>query len=209
MQRPIQIWCKNDIFCKKFLKLLKLSNFVNMQNDDKDMAYITLKEQVEAYDMLDSLLEAEDSIGLPQDLRSSAEAFIGRFDGQEPQYDEERLRKELAEQLATLDDALKEARFAAAAAASLHEFAKDAFATWQTAGIFARRRVLRELRQRAGFRLESHRIGNYVAKTFDLMNEANARFAKAQQARFAGDVSYKIKPGIYLAISEELRKHPL
>ena len=41
------------------------------------------------------------------------------------------------------------------------------------------------------------------------MNEANARFAKAQQARFAGDVSYKIKPGIYLAISEELRKHPL
>lgn len=209
MQRPIQIWCKNDIFSKKFLKLLKLSNFVNMHKEDKDTTYITLEDQVQAYDILDSMLAAEEGIGLPQGLRSIAKAFIGRFDGQEPEYDEERLRNELAERLAALDNALKEARFAAAAAASLHEFAKEAFATWQTAGIFARRRVLRELRQRAGFRLESHRIGNYVAKTFDLMNEANARFAKAQQARFAGDVSYKIKPGIYLAISEELRKYPL
>ena len=66
--------------------------------------------------------------------------------------------------------------------------------------MFARRRALRDLRERAGFRLESHRIGNYVAKTFDLMNEAQARFAKAQQAVFAADVSYKVRPSEYSEI---------
>ena len=60
-----------------------------------------------------------------------------------------------------------------------------------------RKRALKALRDRAGFKLESHRIGNYVAKTFDLMNEAQMRFAKAQQALFAADVAYKIRPGIY------------
>ena len=60
-----------------------------------------------------------------------------------------------------------------------------------------RRRALNELRERAGFRLESHRIGNYVAKTFDLANEAQARFAHAQQQFFRSDVSYKLLTGIY------------
>ena len=99
--------------------------------------------------------------------------------------------------MASLERACTDARFEAASAASLHEFAKETFETWQTAGIFMRKRALKALRDRAGFKLESHRIGNYVAKTFDLMNEAQMRFAKAQQALFAADVAYKIRPGIY------------
>lgn len=54
-----------------------------------------------------------------------------------------------------------------------------------------------ELRAKAGFRLESDRIGNYVAKTFDLMNEARMAYAGAQQALFAANVSYKVRAGIY------------
>ena len=101
---------------------------------------------------------------------------------------------------------MNEVRFEAASAASLHEFAKEVFEIWQTSGVFARRRALRDLRERAGFRLESHRIGNYVAKTFDLMNEAQARFARAQQAVFAADVRYKICPEIYSRIYDILSK---
>ena len=56
----------------------------------------------------------------------------------------------------------------------------------------------------AGFRLESDRIGNYVAKTFDLMNEANAECARAQQALFAANATYKIKSGIYSKIAAVL-----
>ena len=119
-------------------------------------------------------------------------------------YDEVSLREELSEVLNPLKQAVTEARFEAASAAALHEFAKEVFEIWQTSGIFARRRALKELRARAGFRLESHRIGNYVAKTFDLANEAQVRFASAQQILFKADMSYKIRPGLYSKINSIL-----
>ena len=166
-----------------------------------DGGAMTLDMQVRAYDLLSSLLEMEE-YGMPSGLDNAVvssfcavyEASSGKMQNA---FDEDMLKKEAQARLEDLKKAQNEARFEAAAAASLHEFAKEVFQTWQTAGIFARRRALRELRERAGFRLESHRIGNYVAKTFDLMNEAHARFARAQQAVFSADVSYKVSRGVY------------
>ena len=166
-----------------------------------DGGAMTLDMQVRAYDLLSSLLEMEE-YGMPSGLDNAVvssfcavyEASSGKLQNA---FDEDMLKKEAQARLEDLKKAQNEARFEAAAAASLHEFAKEVFQTWQTAGIFARRRALRELRERAGFRLESHRIGNYVAKTFDLMNEAHARFARAQQAVFSADVSYKVSRGVY------------
>lgn len=162
---------------------------------------MNLDMQVRAYDLLSSLLEMKE-YGIPYGLDNAVvssfcavyEASSGKLQNA---FDEDMLKKEAQARLEDLKKAQNEARFEAAAAASLHEFAKEVFQTWQTAGIFARRRALRELRERAGFRLESHRIGNYVAKTFDLMNEAHARFARAQQAVFSADVSYKVSRGVY------------
>ena len=163
-----------------------------------------------AYDLLDQLLELSGNLPTDEDFRTSGEAyrtaFIENSDRLAGRYDEEGIRNEIMKNLEILDAAVHEARFKAAAAASLHEFAKETFQTWQTAGIFARRRALNELRERAGFRLEAHRIGNYVAKTFDLMNEAQAEFARAQQARFKADISYKIKLTNYSGIHEILMK---
>lgn len=166
-----------------------------------DGGAMTLDMQVRAYDLLSSLLEMKEygmSSGLADDtvggFCAEYEASSGKLQNA---FDEDMLKKEAQARLEDLKKAQNEARFEAAAAASLHEFAKEVFQTWQTAGIFARRRALRELRERAGFRLESHRIGNYVAKTFDLMNEAHARFARAQQAVFSADVSYKVSRGVY------------
>lgn len=166
-----------------------------------DGGAMTLDMQVRAYDLLSYLLEMQE-YGMPSGLTDDTvggfcaeyEASSGKLQNA---FDEDMLKKEAQARLEDLKKAQNEARFEAAAAASLHEFAKEVFQTWQTAGIFARRRALRELRERAGFRLESHRIGNYVAKTFDLMNEAHARFARAQQAVFSADVSYKVSRGVY------------
>jgi hypothetical protein len=36
------------------------------------------------------------------------------------------------------------------------------------------------------------------------MNEAQAAFARAQQALFSANVSYKIKPGLYARIASSL-----
>ena len=162
---------------------------------------ISLVEQVRAYDLLDSLLamdQTDREAWLPD---GSAERYCEAYKAAEAAltecYDEDALNEEAVGLLEPLQKEVEDLRFAAASAASLHEFAKEVFEIWQTQGIFARKRALKELRDRAGFRLESHRIGNYVAKTFDLMNEAQARFARAQQALFAADVRYKIRKDIY------------
>lgn len=169
---------------------------------------MTLDMQVRAYDLLDMLMAqdtAQEGEGLHEASEKYRKAFEEAGEALAGLFDASELKLEAKRRLQPLESKLNEARFEAASAASLHEFAKETFEVWQTSGVFARRRALRELRARAGFRLESHRIGNYVAKTFDLMNEARTRFAKAQQAVFAADRSYKIKPGIYEEIYLRLK----
>ena len=161
----------------------------------------TLEAQVRAYDLLDFILS--DSFA-PADLEGWFEEFKSVYssnaEAMAKAYDQAALEQEAAQQMKVYEDALKEARFKAASAESLHLFAKETFEVWQNSGVFMRRRVLKDLRDRAGFKLESHRIGNYVAKTYDLMEEARRDFQKAQQESFAANIAYKIKPGLYAEI---------
>lgn len=168
---------------------------------------VTLEAQLRASDLLDSLYEAVDAgASLPESAPEYCVEYeaIGRTVA--AVFDPALLAEEAALRLHPFVEAMEDARYEAATAASLHEFAKEVHQIWQTSGIFARRRALRELRRRAGFRLESNRIGNYVAKTFDLMNEARSRFAMAQQAVFANDVSYKCRRNLYAEIASFLQK---
>ena len=171
-----------------------------------ERGYISLEEQVRAYDLLDMLLSMEGEYPSSDAFVSASSEFRNVFAETSDRlvYDEAALKKEVETMLESYRTKLSDARFEAAAAAGLHEFAKEVFEIWQNSGIFARKRALRELRERAGFRLESHRIGNYVAKTFDLANEAQTRFAKAQQTFFATDPSYKLQEGIHEKINELL-----
>ncbi len=168
----------------------------------------TLDAQVRAYDLLEGIIELYDDRPLPEGLKEVASRFTAVYASLasvlDSSFDCTILTEEAAQRLKPLEEASNEFRFQAAAAASLHEFAKEVFHIWQNSGVFARRRALRELRKRAGFRLESHRIGNYVAKTFDLQNEAAERYAKAQQAVYKANAAYKIKPGTYASIAERL-----
>ena len=161
---------------------------------------MTLDELTRAYDVLDRVMETGYA-EVPDRFCEEYEILKNKL---ADTIDLDALKQEADRILAPLQDEMNEARFAAASAASLHEFAKEVFDIWQTGGIFARRRALRELRERAGFRLESHRIGNYVAKTFDLMNEAQVRFATAQQRLFAANVRFKIAPGLHSRVAELL-----
>ena len=107
--------------------------------------------------------------------------------------------------MTSLDVALSKAEAAMRDATELHFLAKETFEIWTTKGLFARYKALRRLRKKAGFQLEKNRIGNYVARTFDLMNQARTDFAKTQQLRFKADVSYKIDINIYQKIDSILR----
>ena len=168
----------------------------------------TLDAQTRAYDLLAELLD-EDSLMASSFDKADVVLYLDVFsalkDKVEEAFDQTSLVNAVKARLAPLERACTDARFEAAAAASLHEFAKETYQTWQTAGIFMRKRALKALRERAGFRLESHRIGNYVAKTFDLMNEAQMNFARSQQKLFASDVTYKVQAGTYARIADFLK----
>jgi hypothetical protein len=167
---------------------------------------IVLEAQKRAYDLLQALSEASDGGVMPSE--SACMQFCNAYEAHSMElaaaFDADALTHEHEAVIEPLKRAMNDARFEAAGAASLHEYAKEVFEIWQTSGVFARRRALRELRERAGFRLESHRIGNYVAKTFDLMNEAQVRFATAQQRVFAADIRFKISPDLHSRVSDLL-----
>lgn len=164
---------------------------------------ILLEEQVRAYDLYE-MLSDDVSPFTPEVVGEFVRVYETNASELSDSFDSEALAEEAAEVLRPYQEALEDARFKAAAAASLHEFAKDTFEKWQTAGVFMRKRLLKELRERAGFRLERGRIGNYVARTFDLMNEGRLQFAKAQQALFKADMRYKIRQGLYYDIYRKL-----
>lgn len=185
---------------------LLLDGCVRDMNEIRETGKMSLEAQIRAYDLMSLLYDngingAEES----ESAKRFSLAYDADPDGLAGAYDGKALTDAVKAALAPLERACTDARFEAASAASLHEFAKETFHTWQTAGIFMRKRALKALRERAGFKLESHRIGNYVAKTFDLMNEAQMRFARAQQAVFAADVTYKIQPDMYLRIADFLK----
>ena len=162
----------------------------------------TLDAQVRAYDLLEQLCD------WPGAIPSAAAEFCAAYDevvfSLVPAYEQAVLLDMAQQVLQPFKEAVKQAEMKVAKLTDLHEYAKYTFDIWQNKGLFARQKAIRVLRQKAGFRLETKRIGNYVAKTFDLMNEARSEYARAQQALFAADMSYKVKPGVYLEIRKQL-----
>ena len=185
-------------------------------------ARISLDACVRAYDLLEKIMDLPEggTVG-PADVYSDtvatwcsflgpAEEFCAEYKRLaavlETAYDSQTLMAEVQERLKPLEKALEDAALLSAERTTLHQCAKATFEIWQSGGFFARQSALRKLRSLAGFRLESNRIGNYVAKTFDLMNEAQSAYARAQQILFSSNVSYKIKPGLYARIASALEK---
>ena len=183
---------------------------------------ISLDACVRAYDLLEKIMDIPEggTVG-PADVYSDtvatwcsslgpAEEFCSEYKRHaavlESAYDGQSLTEEAQERLRPLEKALEEAALLSAERTALHQCAKETFQIWQTGGFFARQASLKKLRALAGFRLESNRIGNYVAKTFDLLNEAQSAYGRAQQALFTSNVSYKIKPGLYDRIASALAR---
>ena len=166
---------------------------------------LSLEAQIRAYDLVERLL------GLPSevycalgDAEEYCKTYKEKADAIDRAYDEVMLYRQAAACSSKLEAEMNKALESAQEAESLHNLAKRTFETWQTRGYFTRHKALRALRTKAGFRLESGRIGNYVAKTFDLMNEAKMKYAAAQQKFFAANASYKIVAGTHRRIAEIL-----
>ena len=165
---------------------------------------ISIDACVRAYDLLDKILDLP-LCGIAGPAEKFREEYFLLEADLKAAYDEEALKAEAQKRIEPYVRALESAAEKARKAEVLHTEAKRTFEIWTNGGFFERNRALRNLRKLAGFRLESSRIGNFVAKTFDLMNEANTECARAQQALFAANVTYKIKPGLYSRIASALQ----
>lgn len=183
-----------------------------ISGSDKIDPSFALDAIVRAYDTYDLLLSIKDDpsiIGTEFLQDGTIENYMMKYSSDSEKFgkcfDLEQINGELQQRLTSLDVALSKAEAAMRDATELHFLAKETFEIWTTKGLFARYKALRRLRKKAGFQLERNRIGNYVARTFDLMNQNRNNFAKIQQLRFKADVSYKIDINIYQKIDSILR----
>ena len=167
---------------------------------------LSLDAQVRAYDLIEKLLDLPSDVHCALgDAAEYCKTYRENADAINRAYDEVALNRQERDCSAKLEAEMNKAFEAAQKAKELHNLAKSTFDIWQHRGYFTRHKALRNLRARAGFRLESSRIGNYVAKTFDLANEAQTAYASAQQKFFASNASYKIVSGTHSRIAEILQ----
>ena len=96
----------------------------------------------------------------------------------------------------------KEARAEAQKAEELHKMAKVAHKAQEEGGFIQKWRTLRQVRKMAGFPLERKRTGNFVARTFDLMEQARMKAREAELKMYEHNVAYKCTPDTYLRIFE-------
>ena len=91
-------------------------------------------------------------------------------------------------------------------AVELHEAAKVAHQAQCEGGFVERWKTLRMIRKMAGFRLERRRTGNFVARTFELMQQAMFVAREAELAMYSHNIEYKCNPDVYMKINELLTK---
>lgn len=87
-------------------------------------------------------------------------------------------------------------------ATELWEMAKVAHKAQEEGSFWEKWKTLRQVRKMAGFRLERGRTGNFVSRTFDLMQEAGAKAREAELEMYGHNVAHKCTPDSYLKIFE-------
>lgn len=120
--------------------------------------------------------------------------------------DMEQVQMKAAAYLGPWGKRYKEAKEAFEKAEELHLMAKVAHKAQEEGGFFEKWKTLRQVRKMAGFPLERKRTGNFVARTFDLMEEARMKMREAELKMYGHNVAYKCTPDTYMKIFELLSK---
>ena len=87
-------------------------------------------------------------------------------------------------------------------ATALWEMAKIAHQAQQEGNFWEKWKTLRQVRKMAGFRLERKRTGNFVVRTFDLMQQAQSKARDAELKLYQHNVEYKCTPDVYMKLCE-------
>ena len=87
-------------------------------------------------------------------------------------------------------------------ATALWEMAKVAHQAQQEGSFWEKWKTLRQVRKMAGFRLERKRTGNFVVRTFELVQQAQSKARDAELKLYEHNVEYKCTPDVYMKLCE-------
>lgn len=161
------------------------------------------------YDLLEKLQEWEnvkynvgDSGAFYKALGEFCRSYLSCGERLYAVMDMEQIRMKAAAYMSPWVGRFKEAQQEMEKATALWEMAKVAHKAQEEGGFWEKWRTLRQVRRMAGFRLERGRTGNFVTRTFDLMQQAQAREREAQLQMYSHNVAHKCTPDSYMRIFE-------
>ncbi len=168
------------------------------------------------YDLLESLGDGKINYNLEQAIRENkeyAEAFCSALQQYVQSYltngerlyalmDMEQIKMKAAAYMGPWKRKHNEALEELKKATALWEMAKIAHQAQQEGSFWEKWKTLREVRKMAGFRLERKRTGNFVVRTFDLMQQARAKAREAELNLYNHNVEYKCTPDVYMKLCE-------
>jgi len=146
----------------------------------------------------------EDIKAFKNAVNSYREAYIANGEQLYAVMDMEQIRMKCSAYMSPWVRLFKEAKRELEKATALWEMAKVAHQVQQEGGLWEKWRTLRQVRKMAGFRLERKRTGNFVTRTFDLMQQAHSKAREAELKMYEHNVEYKCSPDTYLKIFELL-----
>lgn len=161
------------------------------------------------YDLLDMLGDWENvkyNVGESEDfykaLERYRESYLVHGEQLYAVIDMEQVRMKAAAYMSPWVRRYKEAQQELEKAVELWEMAKIAHKAQEEGSFWEKWSTLRKVRKMAGFRLERGRTGNFVSRTFDLMQEAQAKARQAELEMYGHNVVHKCTPDSYSKIFE-------
>lgn len=149
----------------------------------------------------------EDTEAFRNAAKSYREAYIANGEQLYAVMDMEQIRMKCSAYMSPWVRLFKEAKKELEEATALWEMAKVAHQAQQEGGFWEKWHTLRQVRKMAGFRLERKRTGNFVTRTFDLMQQAQTKAREAELKMYEHNVAYKCTPDTYLKIFELLTEN--
>ncbi len=146
----------------------------------------------------------EEIVAFEDAVKNYREEYIANGEQLYAVMDVEQIKLKCAAYMSPWVRLYKEAKGELEKATALWEMAKVAHQAQLEGGFWEKWRTLREVRKMAGFRLERKRTGNFVTRTFDLMQQAQAKAREAELKMYEHNVAYKCSPNTYLKIFELL-----
>lgn len=164
---------------------------------------------IQNIELLQAKLPKGEYESVQSELQVAVQNYLSKYNSYkeklESLYDEHEMEMLIRAYLRPWERSYNQQREKVEQAEKLHELAKLAHDAMLNGSFLQRWRTLKAVRKAAGFKLERWRTGNFVARTYDLLHDAQKELQRAQNEMFAHNLAHKCNKLLYKKIAEELK----